>query len=233
MDWLDATFLHWPIDARLLRPLIPSQLSIDTYDGQAWIGIVAFRIECARLRGLPSFMRWRAFGEVNVRTYVTDGKRPGVWFLSLDAAHREAVRFGRGMLHLPYHYARIEVDGIPSRPSYRSVREVANSNQQACFEASVTPEPEIFEAAPGSIDCWFAERYAFYTVEGHRTVRGDVEHRPWPLQRARAKVMENTLLAAWLPKIDTDPSYVHWSQGVETKAYPLQKIHERGIELFG
>ena len=157
MDWLDATFLHWPIDAALLRPLISSRLEIDTYDGQAWIGVVAFRIERARFRGLPGFMRWQTFGEINVRTYVTDGRRSGVWFLSLDAAHRDAVRLGRGLLHLPYHHARIEIDGIPERPSYRSVRDVSDGNRQACFEASVTPESEVYAATPGSIDWWFAE----------------------------------------------------------------------------
>jgi uncharacterized protein YqjF (DUF2071 family) len=40
--WRDLLFLHWPISAAVLRPLIPAGLEIDTYDGVAYIGLVPF-----------------------------------------------------------------------------------------------------------------------------------------------------------------------------------------------
>ncbi|MDQ6942199.1 MAG: DUF2071 domain-containing protein, partial [Candidatus Eremiobacteraeota bacterium] len=95
MDWRDALFLHWPVDAGALRALIPRDLELDVMDGSAWAGIVAFRIASARARGVPARLGLRSFGEVNVRTYVTGGGTPGVWFLSLDAASAVTVRAGR------------------------------------------------------------------------------------------------------------------------------------------
>jgi uncharacterized protein YqjF (DUF2071 family) len=66
MHWHDLLFLHWPIRSELIRPLIPKEIGLDTFDGWCWIGIVPFRMSGVRLRYFPlSF----AFPELNVRTY--------------------------------------------------------------------------------------------------------------------------------------------------------------------
>ena len=36
--WGKLLFMHWRIEEAELRPLIPEQLEIDTFDGSAWIG---------------------------------------------------------------------------------------------------------------------------------------------------------------------------------------------------
>src|SRR5262245_45384968 len=40
--WDKFLFLHWPIAADLLRPLIAPRLSLDTFEGQAWVSITPF-----------------------------------------------------------------------------------------------------------------------------------------------------------------------------------------------
>src|SRR5437016_12850467 len=52
--WGKLLFMHWRIDERELRPLIPQQLEIDTFDGTAWIGIVPFTMW--DIRALPPCM---------------------------------------------------------------------------------------------------------------------------------------------------------------------------------
>ncbi|HEY6236813.1 MAG TPA: DUF2071 domain-containing protein, partial [Candidatus Elarobacter sp.] len=115
MDWRDALFVHWPVRSETLRARIPRDLDLDVFDGTAWIGIVAFRIAAARARGVPARLGLRSFGEINVRTYVTGGGTPGVWFLSLDAASALTVEGGRTALHLPYYRARITTHGTARR----------------------------------------------------------------------------------------------------------------------
>ena len=85
--WGKLLFMHWRIDANLLRPLIPSQLKIDTFDGSAWIGVIPFTMWGIRASFLPPIPGTSAFHELNVRTYVTLNGEPGVWFFSLDAAN--------------------------------------------------------------------------------------------------------------------------------------------------
>jgi uncharacterized protein len=89
--WQNLLFAHWPIPFETLRPLVPSVLPLDTYDGTAWLGITPFVLRGLRSRGLPPIPGLSEFPEINVRTYVTLGGKPGVYFFSLDAASRAAV----------------------------------------------------------------------------------------------------------------------------------------------
>ncbi len=82
--------LHWAYDPAQIRPLVPAELEVDTWDGLAWVSITPFRMVNFRLPGLPPVPGFSTFPESNVRTYVRgpDG-RDGLWFLSLG--YSEAV----------------------------------------------------------------------------------------------------------------------------------------------
>src|SRR3982751_5803033 len=86
-SWDTITFIHWPFDPDDIRPLIPSLLKVDVFDGKAWVGLLPFRVERLRLPGLPPVPWLSRYPEVNLRTYVRgpDGAS-GVWFFSLDLA---------------------------------------------------------------------------------------------------------------------------------------------------
>ena len=230
MDWRDALFLHWRVDVEAMRRIIPPELDLDFYDAEAWISIVAFRITGARLRGIPRFAALPPFGEINVRTYVRDAEKHGVWFLSLDAANTLAVWAGRTGLHLPYVNARIDSTCDSTTRTYRSdrtartrgIRFEADAND-ARFDVSVSISDEARTAAPRTIEHWLTERYCFFTVDNHgRTLRGDVEHEPWPLHDATPTILENSLLAAAnIEPLDNAP-LTHASPGVTTRAWPLR-----------
>src|SRR4051812_47250315 len=84
-SWLDLLFAHWPVDPVELRPHVPEALELDTFEGCCWLGVSPFRLQAFRLRGLPPAPYISNFLEVNVRTYVTHGGKPGIWFFSLHA----------------------------------------------------------------------------------------------------------------------------------------------------
>jgi uncharacterized protein YqjF (DUF2071 family) len=229
MDWRDALFLHWRVDVEATRRIIPPELDLDLYDAEAWISIVAFRITGARLRGIPRFAALPPFDEINVRTYVRDAAKHGVWFLSLDATNPLAVQAGRTGLHLPYVNARIEGAHNGATCTYRSNRSARTRNihfeadaHDARLDVSARVEPEARTAAPRTLEHWLAERYCFFTVDNRgRTLRGDVEHEPWPLHDATPTILENTLLAAAnIEPLDNAP-LTHASPGVTTRAWPL------------
>ena len=99
--WRKLLFAHWPVPAEMVRPLLPAGLALDTWDGQAWLGIVPFQMERVRFRGLPGIPTATRFGELNVRTYVTADDKPGVFFFSLDAGSLLAVLGARALFALP------------------------------------------------------------------------------------------------------------------------------------
>src|SRR5947207_7616312 len=89
--WDNLLFAHWPISPDAMRQVVPPALELDTYDGKAWLGIVPFEITDFRPRSFPGIPGLSTFPEINVRTYVTLGGKPGVYFFSLDAANLPAV----------------------------------------------------------------------------------------------------------------------------------------------
>src|SRR4051812_46149326 len=100
--WENLTFLHWRYRVADVRPLLPAGLEPDVYDGEAWVGLVPFRVRGLTLPKAPAVPWLSTFPETNVRTYVIDrtGRR-GVWFFSLDAARLPAVAGARLLYGLP------------------------------------------------------------------------------------------------------------------------------------
>src|SRR5438309_1209686 len=121
--WRSLLFLHWPVAAEAVQKLLPPGLAVDTFDGQAWVGVVPFTMRDVRPRGLPAISLVSDFHELNLRTYVhRDGADPGVWFFSLEAAKSIPVRIARRFWHLPYHRAQMSLLQDGAELSYSSER---------------------------------------------------------------------------------------------------------------
>jgi len=188
MSWRDLLFMHWPVEADALRPLVPPSLSIDTFEGHAWLGVVPFDMVGVRPHFVPAVPGLSNFPEINLRTYVTAEDRPGVWFFSLDAHNRLAVRLARATFHLPYFDAEMSCHASNDEVEYRSVR-THKGAPPAEFVVRYGPAGKPFESGPGSIESFLTERYCLYSADGRGNVRrGEVHHQLWPLQPAEAEV---------------------------------------------
>src|SRR5215470_7033130 len=100
--WHDLLFAHWEIPAEQLRPLVAPQLELDLFQGKAYVAVAPFHMSNVRPRFVPPLPGLSRFPELNLRTYVTYGGIPGVYFFSLDAANLPAVWNARIGYALPY-----------------------------------------------------------------------------------------------------------------------------------
>ncbi|MGH7475333.1 MAG: YqjF family protein [Longimicrobiales bacterium] len=188
-DWEDVGFANWPVPVERLRPLVPPELEIDTFDGLAWITLTPLRVRI-RPRTLRLPLGVLDFPELNLRTYVRVRDRPGIFFFSLDAGSRLAVAGARTLYRLPYYTAEMRMTRSDGRVSFRSRRE----DGAARLVASYVLDGEARAAAPGTREHWLAERYALYVVlRSGRVHRTDIHHRPWLLQPARFDIETNTV----------------------------------------
>jgi len=195
MRWLDLLFAHWPMDPDALRAVVPPALEIDTFEGQAWIGVVPFTMANVGPRGVPAFPRYGTFPELNVRTYVRHRGRPGVWFLSLDAMSWPAVRGARLVFHLPYVHARMRSRRDGDLVRYGSLRDDPD-RPAARFEATYRPTGPVTPAAPGTFDAWATNRMRLFSADrGGRIWRAEIDHPRWPLQPAEGEVDAAELVA--------------------------------------
>lgn len=223
MTWRDLCFLHWPVDPGLLTRTLPAGVEVDTRDGRASLGAVPFRMTGVSPRLLPNVPGVSAFPELNLRTYVTVGGVPGVWFYSLDAAQPLAVRLARGLFHLPYFNARMWVDTREGVTRYASVR-THRGAAPAHFAAAYRPVGPALDPAPGSLDAWLTDRLVLYSVDGRgRVYRGRVAHVAWPLRRAEAVVGENTLADGLGFPLVGKPHLLH-AEHLEVRAWWLERV---------
>jgi uncharacterized protein len=196
MRWTDLLFAHWPVALETIRALVPAELEVDTFDGQAWLGIVPFRMSDVGPRGLPARLFGGPFPEVNVRTYVRHGRLAGVWFLSLDAASRLAVEGGRAGFGLPYFRARMSMRRMGEAIDYQSER-IDRRGPMAVLDVRYRPTGPVGFAGEGTLDAWLTDRWRLFTVdEGGAVRRTEIRHRPWPLQPAEAEFRAESLAAS-------------------------------------
>src|SRR4051794_33802686 len=196
-SWHDVSFLHWRHDPAVVRPLVPRGRELDLYDGAAWIGLVPFYIMGLTLPFAPPVPYLSNFPETNVRTYAVDrhGGR-GVWFFSLDAARVLGVVGARGGDALPYFWSkkRVACDGKTARYSSERLHRPRASSE---VEVSVGDRID----APSELELFLTMRFRLYAERAGMLWKADIEHPPWPLQRAKVVRLQDTLVeAAALPK---------------------------------
>lgn len=223
MRWHDLLFLHWPIRPEIIRPLIPVGLELDTFDGYAWIGVIPFRMTGVRPRYVPPFAGF-AFPEMNVRTYAKSPGRTGVWFFSLDAASRVAVRAARLWYGLPYYDARMTARFEGETVHYRSIR-LDQKNSGAEFDGSYNPAGAVYRSASGTLDHWLTERYCLYAQDRRGKLRYlDIHHLQWPLQPAEVALRRNTMAAFVGIELPDVPPIAHFARYLEVIGWPSETL---------
>jgi uncharacterized protein YqjF (DUF2071 family) len=228
-SWRDLLFAHWPIPAEAMRAFVPPALRLDTFDGQAWIGVVPFHMRNVRPRGLPAVPWLSHFAELNVRTYVTaaDGSKPGVWFFSLDAANPMAVMLARRFFMLPYYDAAMATRTAGDAVYYTSRRTHAGA-APANFMARYRPTGPIYQATRGTLEHWLTERYALYTTDRQgRPIIGEIHHLPWPLQPAEAEFEINDVTGAAGLGLPDVPPLLHFVRRLDVLIWPIKHVKTR------
>jgi hypothetical protein len=208
-----------------IQALVPAGLTVDTFEGRAYVGVVPFTMRDVAPWWSPPVPGISNFHELNVRTYVHhEGRNPGVWFFSLDAAKLIAVLAARAAWHLPYYWAamRLKIDG--DEVYYRSTRRWPEP-KPADFEARYRIGKATGSAEPGTFDHFLAERYVLFSAPGPGPLKiGRVHHRPYPLHHAEVmEWRESMVTAAGLPEPQGKP-HVLYSPGVDVEVFALDPV---------
>lgn len=224
-DWHHLLFLHWIVSIEQLRPLVPPDLELDTFDKNAYVGLIPFTMTGVRPPFAPPLGPLSRSHEVNVRTYVHfRGADPGVWFFSLDAANPLAVVGARALFKLPYFLARMHLREQAGAIDYFSERQLAGPRPAVCrvrYRSLDAPSP----AVPGTLAHFLVERYALYARSGGRLYRGRIHHLPYPLQSAEVPSLDESLIAAAGIRHPSAEPLMHYARHVHVEVFGLQRVN--------
>ena len=224
MSWHDLCFLHWRVEESALAPLLPAGLELETFDGSAWLGVVPFRMTDVSARGMPRIRRFADFCELNVRTNVTGGGKPGVWFFSLDATQPVAVRIARGLFHLAYLDARIETRHRGDAIDYRSTRTHLGAGL-AELDVRYRPTGPPAPSRPGTLEHFLTERYCLYAANRRgQLLRQEIDHAPWPLQPAEADVKHCTMTRPLGIELGPEPPLAHFAERLDVVSWLPHRV---------
>lgn len=215
--WRWLTFMHWRYPAEVVQSRLPEGLTVERFDGTAWVGLVLFLMDAVRLPGLPALPWLSRFPETNVRTYVRgrDG-RTGIWFLSLDADRLPAVLTARAAYGLPYFWSSMSVRLVGTQVRYHARRRWPGPAGARCdARVEFGRRWDVADLTP--LDHFLTARYRLYSTIAGRLVAAAAEHPRWPLRRALLRELRQDLLpSAGLPAPDHDP-LLHACDGVPVR----------------
>lgn len=220
MKWGNLLFLHWAWDAAIVQRMLPAGLHVDTFNGSAWVGVVPLFMQRVHPVGLPCVPWLSDFLELNVRTYVHDGKGvPGVWFFSLVCNQPVAVEMARTFFHLNYVHARMRARVTNTEVEYVSSRDALETRCRYGRLGSFQ------EGLPGTLEFFVLERYVLFSANRRgQLFSGRVHHDPY--QAGAVDVPEQSFTPAVQDGFShpaRPADHVIYSPGVDVSVWPLRR----------
>lgn len=237
--WHDLAFFHYAIEPAVLRALVPDVLTLDLYQGHAWLTVLPFRMDHVRPPGIPSVPVISSFPELNVRTYVTYRDKPGIYFFSLDAGNLSAVWGARLFYRLPYWHADMKVErsrrnlteartGEPApasiRYSSRRIHGPSAVDGPAVFKGSYRPVGVADYPRRRSLDEFLVERYCLYSLTRKHLYRAEVHHLPYAIQGCEYEIEKNTMCEPIGLRLPPAPDLAHYSKRLKVLIWPPEKL---------
>lgn len=216
-EWNNALFLHWKVPADVLKTLIPNTLELDTFEGEAWVSIVAFTMQKIRPRLLPSIKVISDFHEINLRTYVSHQGKAGVYFLNIEAEKALSALVSRNVSKLPYQKSDIVYSTVDEQKLY-----VSKSARGTFLEAEFRVKPG--EYVKSNLDRWLTERYCLYVDEGLSVYCYDVHHAEWIIQDVQINRLKLNYRVQQLVLNHDLPDHASYSNGVKVLAWEKKKL---------
>lgn len=223
--WEQLAYFHWAYDPAEVQSHLPNGLTVDTFDGAAWVGLIPFEMRDIQFGRTPAIPHFGTFTEINVRTYVVDAHgRRAIWFFSLDVPLASVTAAARTIFGVPYCWSHTEhhVSGVHHH--YTFDRQWPKPGTGVWANASIAFDVGAKIAEPSHFDHWMSARWALVSKRFGRLDYGRVFHPPWPLHEVEnVDIDESALRAAGLSAPQGQP-HARYSPGVPVSLAWFERI---------
>lgn len=211
-EWNKAIFLHWEVEPKTIKPLLPKGIKLDTINGKTWVSLVAFDMNHIGIRSILKIPHVSDFHEINIRVYIICNGKPSVYFLSMEASKRSSCKVLKTISKFPYYHSKMKRTDF----SYTSKNKAYNNSFYAEYRLGND------SIVKDETDIWLTERYVVFQDYKNQIFEYDVHHVEWPMQSISVKKLELDY-----PKfnhlINNKPDRIHYSKGVQVLTWDKKK----------
>jgi len=212
-EWNNALFLHYKIPFETLRKFVPENLRIDSFDGNCYISLVAFTMQKIRPKNLPTVKFISDFHEINLRTYIDNDNKKGVYFLNIEAEKHISVFIAKHLSGLPYEKSIMK----RTETTYFSKNGIKN----LVFDVEFVVEEKITNKS--ELDKWLTDRYCLYLDVNQKIYRFDIHHKEWELKNVKTKNLDLHYKIGDI-NLSNQPDLVHYSDGIKVISWDRIKL---------
>ena len=212
-EWNNALFLHWKVPFDALRKLVPQKLNLDAYDGVVYVSLVAFTMQKIRPRNFPAVKFISDFDEINIRTYIDNDNKKGVYFLNIEAGKHLSALIAKTLSGLPYGKSDIQ----RTNENYKS------TNIQKKFNLDTEFEVKKRLTEKSTLDNWLTERYCLYFDKAETIYRYDIHHKEWEIKNVDIKRLNVNYKIGDI-NLTNKPDFMHYSDGVKVLAWERKRV---------
>jgi uncharacterized protein YqjF (DUF2071 family) len=224
--WSHLAILTYEAPSALLEPHLPSGLHLDTRGGRAFASLVAFDFDDTRVGGV-AWPGARRFPEINLRFYVSDGRRRGVVFVRELVPQPLVSWVARALYHEPYLVAPIESRVEEDASEVHVERQLLWRGRRYRIELIGT-KPTARPAEDSDEHFFKEHHWGFGRSRQGRTLAYEVRHPVWDVYPVRSWSLDFDWAAvygsAWRPLGDEKPVSVMLAVGSPVAVFPRRRL---------
>lgn len=213
-EWNNVLFFHFEVPFDMLRKCVPEKFTIDTFNGKYYVSLVAFTMQKIRPKFFPSLSFISDFHEINLRTYINNDNKKGVYFLNIEAEKPVSAFIAKLLSGLPYEKANIK----------RTAKKYSSTNSKKGFQLDTEFEIQQTVEYKTELDKWLTERYCLYFDKDNKFYRYDIHHKEWQIKPIDVKQLTIHYKTGHLSLSGKLPTLTHYSDGVKVIAWRRQKV---------
>ncbi|MBL7706154.1 MAG: DUF2071 domain-containing protein [Taibaiella sp.] len=215
-EWKNVLMLHWKVDASVIKHLLPPSLSVDTFEGGAWVTMCVASIENFRNKLLNLIKQGFKFKQVLMQTYVIHNGKPGLFVFNQELEKS----FTKNLYQRLFKLKQGETDF--QREDEGDIHKFFASNEATGFKLGLHynyGEP----IAPSALEQWLSNRFKYFYEKDNQLFEYGVHHAEWLFRDVKVEKFKTKFNYGGL-SIEGQPDFIHFSRGIQKLFWPKTLI---------
>lgn len=215
-EWHDVVFMHWKFPPEEVAKMLPEGLTLDTYNGHAYLSFVAFTVSDLSYKSIPMPPYFSTFREINLRTYVIKNGIRGIYILSMETNKWPVALLSNLLMGMHYKTSSIN----------RKRNRIKSHNVDLGFSAEFNYRIGEAQIDKIPLEYWLTERHCLYQKLGTKLLRLDIHHKEWQLRLMKSKIRDMQYHYKSFHTIGNPPVLQHFCRNIKVLFWKWKTVND-------